>query len=572
MSRVAYYTKGMKKKITFGVLLKTIGSLAELFLPLVMAYMIDTVAPKSESAWPLVFWGGIMLLCAVAAWLGNVIANRVASKVARDITEKVRTDLFSKTLYLSSRQTDEVTVPSLVSRLSSDTYNLHNMLGMVQRMGIRAPILIIGGVIMTFTVDPILALVLLAVVPILTVIVIILSKRGIVLYTALQRASDVMVRKVRDDYSGTRVIKALSKTEYEGRSFQKINDNVAACETKAGITMGITNPLVNMLLNLGMTAVILVGAYRVAAGAAKVGQIIAFTSYFTIILNAVIAISRIFVNISKGSASAKRIGEILSMPEETCKEAFLDRNDAEFISFENVSFGYNGAPALQNISFGINKGETLGVLGATGSGKSTIVSLLMRFYDADEGVVRIGGKDVRTYAKEQLREKFGVVFQNDFLMAASIRENIDFERGLKDDDIDNAIRFAKADGFINSLEEGKESLLTVQGTNFSGGQKQRMLIARALAAKPEILILDDSSSALDYKTDAQLRKALLANFKDTTVIMIAQRISSVRFADKILVLDKGCVVGFGSDRELMKTCETYKEIYRSQVEEGIAND
>ncbi len=572
MSRVAYYTKGMKKKITFGVLLKTIGSLAELFLPLVMAYMIDTVAPKSESAWPLVFWGGIMLMCAVAAWLGNVIANRVASKVARDITEKVRTDLFSKTLYLSSRQTDEVTVPSLVSRLSSDTYNLHNMLGMVQRMGIRAPILIIGGVIMTFTVDPILALVLLAVVPILTVIVIILSKRGIVLYTALQRASDVMVRKVRDDYSGTRVIKALSKTEYEGRSFQNINDNVAACETKAGITMGITNPLVNMLLNLGMTAVILVGAYRVAAGAAKVGQIIAFTSYFTIILNAVIAISRIFVNISKGSASAKRIGEILSMPEETCKEAFLDRNDAEFISFENVSFGYNGAPALQNISFGINKGETLGVLGATGSGKSTIVSLLMRFYDADEGVVRIGGKDVRTYEKEQLREKFGVVFQNDFLMAASIRENIDFERGLRDDDIDNAIRFAKADGFINSLEEGKESLLTVQGTNFSGGQKQRMLIARALAAKPEILILDDSSSALDYKTDAQLRKALLANFKDTTVIMIAQRISSVRFADKILVLDKGRIVGFGSDEELMKTCETYKEIYRSQVEEGIAND
>ena len=572
MSRVAYYTKGMKKKITFGVLLKTIGSLAELFLPLVMAYMIDTVAPKSESAWPLVFWGGIMLMCAVAAWLGNVIANRVASKVARDITEKVRTDLFSKTLYLSSRQTDEVTVPSLVSRLSSDTYNLHNMLGMVQRMGIRAPILIIGGVIMTFTVDPILALVLLAVVPILTVIVIILSKRGIVLYTALQRASDVMVRKVRDDYSGTRVIKALSKTEYEGRSFQNINDNVAACETKAGITMGITNPLVNMLLNLGMTAVILVGAYRVAAGAAKVGQIIAFTSYFTIILNAVIAISRIFVNISKGSASAKRIGEILSMPEETCKEAFLDRNDAEFISFENVSFGYNGAPALKNISFGINKGGTLGVLGATGSGKSTIVSLLMRFYDVDEGVVRIDGKDVRTYGKEQLREKFGVVFQNDFLMAASIRENIDFERGLKDGDIDNAIRFAKADGFINSLEEGKESLLTVQGTNFSGGQKQRMLIARALAAKPEILILDDSSSALDYKTDAQLRKALLANFKDTTVIMIAQRISSVRFADKILVLDKGRIVGFGSDEELMKTCETYKEIYRSQVEEGIAND
>lgn len=567
MKTALSYLRGLKGRMACGLTLKTVGSLAELFLPLIMAYMIDTVAPRQDSERELILWGGVMLAFAVTALAGNIVANRMASKVARDVTERLRNDLFEKTLSLSARKTDEVTVPSLVSRLSSDTYNVHNMIGMIQRLGVRAPILLIGGVVMTFTVEPVLALVLLAVVPVLAAVVLFVSKKGIVLYTSLQKAVDGMVRKVRDDYSGARVIKALSKAEYESRSFGRINETVVARETKAGITMGITNPVMNMFLNLGMTAVILVGAYRVSAGMAMVGQIIAFTSYFTIILNAVISVSRIFVNISKGRASARRIGEILTTPDIPPRNACEDDAGKEYLSFENVSFSYGGAPVLKNISFGIGKGQTLGVIGATGSGKTTLVNLLMRFYEADEGAVRLNGKDVKNYEAEELREKFGVVFQNDFLVAASVRENIDFERGLSDEAIERAAKIAMADGFIAATEKGYDTELTAQGANFSGGQKQRLLIARALAGEPEILVLDDSSSALDYKTDAALRKALSENYPDTTIVMIAQRISSVRFADRIVVLDGGKIVGSGTDAELMENCAIYRKIYRSQTGE-----
>lgn len=548
-------------------MIKIAGTFAELLLPIIMAYMIDEIAPEKNIPL-LITWGIIMLMCAVVAWGGNVKANRMASKVARDTTREIRNDLFSSTLYLSASQTDEVTVPSLVSRLSSDTYNLHNMIGMVQRLGIRTPILLIGGVALTFTVEPVLALVLLAIVPLLTLIVIYISSKGIVLYTSLQKAVDVMVRKVRDDYTGIRVIKALSKTEYESSDFRKINENVVSNETRAGLTMGITSPVLNMLLNLGMTAVIIVGAYRVSSGNAKVGEIIAFTSYFTIILNAVISISRIFVNISKGSASAKRISAILNMENPLVAHPELSENinSDEYIAFENVTFGYNGSPALSNVSFSVRKGESLGIIGATGSGKTTIISLLLRFYDPDSGVIRVDGRDIRSYDEKELRNKFGVVLQNDFLMADTVKENIRFERDVSDSDVESAAKYAKAHDFISATEHGYDTGLTARGTNFSGGQKQRMLIARALAAKPDILILDDASSALDYKTDAMLRKTLISNFPDTNIVMIAQRISSVRFADKIIMLDKGCVAGYGSHEQLIRNCEIYREMQNTQTE------
>lgn len=570
MKTVFSYLSSYKARMAFGLFLKAIGTFAELVLPLIMAYMIDDVAP-TQNALALSLWGAAMLVCAVAALVGNVTANRMASRVARDTTTRLRNDLFAKILSLSARQIDEVTLPSLVSRLSSDTYNVHNMIGMMQRLGIRAPILLVGGVALTFTVDPVLALVLLFTVPVLTIIVVFVSKRGIGLYTRLQRSVDSMVRKVRDDYTGIRVIKALSKTEYESETFRRINEEVVANETKAGVTMGVTNPLMNAVLNLGMAAVIFVGAYRVSAGRVKVGDIIAFTSYFTIILNAVISVSRIFVNFSKGGASAKRIGAILELPRDLIPvpEEKKAEDDA-FIRFDHVSFSYNGAPALTDISFSLKKGESLGVIGATGCGKSTLVALLLRFYDVDKGKITIDGKDVRAYGAE-LREKFGVVFQSDFLMAASVKENIGFERELTDEQIERAAEYAKADKFIRA-HEGYEGMLTARGANFSGGQKQRLLIARALASSPEILVLDDSSSALDYKTDAQLRKTLLQNLPETTIIMIAQRISSVKFADKILVLDGGKAVGLGSDEELMRTCEVYRRIYASQHEGGEAYD
>lgn len=571
MKSLLGYLSVHKKRMTAGLIIKSLGTVAELFLPMIMAYMIDEVAPTG-SILALSLWGAAMFVFAVVAWGGNVIANRMASRVARDTTEVIRNDLFSSTLYLSARQTDEITVPSLVSRLSSDTYNVHNMIGMVQRLGVRVPILLIGGVALTFTVEPVLALVLLAVVPFISLVVIFVSSRGIVLYTDLQRAVDAMVRKVRDDYTGIRVIKALSKGDYEREGFAAINENVVEKETRAGVTMSISNPILNVVLNLGMTVVVLVGAYRVSKGLAMVGELIAFTSYFTIILNAVISISRIFVNVSKGSASAKRICAVLNMPEELVKDDSLvpEKNTGErgTVKFEDVKFSYDGAPALEDISFELKKGERLGVIGATGSGKTTLLALLLRFYDADKGRVFVDGADVRSYEEKELRSKFGVVLQNDFLMAASVEENIKFERDISDRDMKDAAERAKAASFIEELDEGYDSKLTVRGSNFSGGQKQRMLIARALAGNPEILVLDDSSSALDYKTDASLRATLREKYPDTTIILIAQRISSVRFADKILVLDKGRAAGLGSDAELMKTCEVYRSIYESQGEAG----
>ena len=563
MKRIFAYLAPYKWRMALGLLIKALGTVAELVLPLIMSYMIDDVVPTG-SVLALSLWGGAMLLAAVVALVGNVKANRMASKVARDTTERIRADLFEKTLSLSARQVDEATLPSLVSRLSSDTYNVHNMIGMMQRLGVRAPILLVGGVALTFAVDAVLALVLLVSVPVLALIVVLVTRKGVGLYTRLQRAADSMVRKVRDDHTGIRVIKALSKGEYESASFAAVNARVSSAESKAGMTMGVTNPLMNAVLNLGMAAVVLVGAYRVAGGNAMPGDIIAFTSYFSIILNAVISVSRIFVVLTRGGASAKRIADILALPRDLLPVEGAEEGDAaEVIRFENVSFSYGGAPALKNVSFSLKKGQSLGIIGATGSGKSTLVALLLRFYDADAGRVLLCGKDVRAYENQAFRKKFGVVFQSDFFMAASVRENIDFERGLGEEEIERAAKYAKADDFIRA-HDGYDGMLTGRGANYSGGQKQRLLIARALAGSPEILVLDDSSSALDYRTDAALRQTLLTHLKDCTVVMIAQRISSVRFADRILVLDGGRAVGFGDDAALMRTCDVYRRIYASQ--------
>lgn len=568
MITLGHYLKPYSKRIALGTVIKIVGTITELFLPWILSYMIDEVAPEKNVA-RIFLWGAVMLACAVVALFGNITANRMASKVARDTTESMRFDLFDKTLNLSARQTDGFAMPSLVSRLSSDTYNVHNMIGMIQRLGIRAPMLLIGGIVVTFMVEPVLALVLLATMPFLVLLAVLVAKKGTSLYTKLQKTVDTMVRKIRDIYSGIRVIKALSRTEYEKKSFETINKNVSSSETRAGLTTGVTNPIMNLFLNLGMTAVILVGAYRVSAGLTKAGQIIAFMTYFTLMLNAVISVGRIFVMYSKGIASSRRICEVLNAPADLLTEEIdlegsseADSDRAQ-IRFEHVSFSYDGGKVLDDVSFSIGKGETFGIIGATGSGKTTIIMLMMRFYDADEGNIYIDGRDIRTFDKKELRRRFGVVFQNDFLFSDTVRNNVDFHRGISDGELEKALKFAQAD-FIFGNDEGLNYGLAAKGANFSGGQKQRLLVARALSGEKDVIVLDDSSSALDYKTDAALRKALKENFSDRTIIMIAQRISSVRHADKILVLDDGKAAGLGSDEELRESCPLYGEILRSQ--------
>ena len=568
MKRIFPYLRPYLPRISLGLAIKFTGTIMDLLLPWILSYMIDDVVPLKEVP-RIVFWGGAMVACAAVALITNIVANRMASWVAQHTTEALRHDLFSKISHLSCGQIDSFSIPSLESRLTSDTYNVHQMIGMMQRLGVRAPILLIGGIFITLMLEPVLALILIAVLPLIALVIYGVSKKGIPLYTKLQQGVDAMVRTVRENVTGIRVIKALSKTDYEKERFSSVNSEVVRREKTAGITMALTNPLMNLFLNVGLTVVIIVGAFRVDSGLTQPGKILAFLTYFTIILNAMLSITRMFVMLSKGTASAERIREVLDTPEELALLPSDDMDGAYHIIFDRVTFSYQKKEAnLRDISFRLKRGERLGIIGATGCGKSTIVSLLMRLYDADAGEIRIGGQRVEAIPPEVLHTKFGVVFQNDILFADTIAENIDFGRGLSREQIEKAAACAQAMEFIQSLPDGFEHRLTAKGTNLSGGQKQRLLIARALAGDPEILILDDSSSALDYKTDSLLRQALAREYPGVTTIVIAQRVSSILHADHILVLEEGRELGYGTHPELMESCELYREISRSQMGGG----
>lgn len=562
MRRILSYLRPYAMAMALGLLIKFVGTIMDLLLPWILAHVIDDVVPTGSVA-AIYLWGVAMLACSGVAVVGNVVANRMASRVSRDATRLIRRDLFAKITRLSSRQMDAFTTPSLISRLTSDTYNMNAFLGRIQRLGVRAPILLLGGVTVTLLLDVNLSLVLLSTLPLLAAGIVFISRKGVPLYGLVREAGDRMVRVVRDNVTGIRVIKALSRTGYEKQRFAGINEELSAKETHASSFMAATNPLMNLLLNLGLTGVIVAGAFLVQANRTEPGKIIAFLTYFTIILNALLSVNRMFVLYSQASASAARIEEVLLAPEEeeTPSQGALPPMDTgDHIRFEDVSFSYSGqGAALSHISFSIGHGRTLGVMGATGSGKTTLMQLLQRFYPVDSGVIRIDGRDVRAIPADELHRMFGVAFQSDAFFADTILENIDLGRGLPREQIERAARCAQAASFIEALPDGYAHMLTAKATNLSGGQRQRLLIARALAGNPQILILDDSSSALDYRTDAALRSALRAMYPDTTTVLIAQRVSTVRRADLILVLEEGEAVGLGTHEELMRTCEPYRE-------------
>ena len=566
MKGIFPYLKPYVPRMSVGVLTKFLGTVVELLIPWMLSYILDNIVPLKDTKRVLI-WGLYMAICAVLALLMNIYANRVAASVARDTTRAVRHDLFKKISYLSCRQIDEFSIPSLESRLTTDTYNVNQVIGMMQRMGIRAPILLIGGICITMTMEPVLTLVMISVLPFITLVVWLVSRKGIPMYGYLQKGIDMMVRTVRESIAGIRVIKALSKVEQEKEHFAQVNAEVVRRESRAAIRMGITNPMMNLLLNIGLTLVILVGAYRVNEGSTQPGVIIAFLSYFTIILNAMLTVTRMFVMYSRASASAGRIQEVLETPEDMELTDEPTKHEEEPMVFENVSFTYknNSVKNIDNISLKLKKGETLGIIGATGSGKTTIINLLMRLYEKDAGSIRINGQEVSSIPPHELHTKFGVVFQNDVLFADTVRENIDFGRNLPQQRIEQAAVSAQAMEFIDTLPERFEHMVTARGTNLSGGQKQRVLLSRALAGHSEILILDDSSSALDYKTDSQLRAALREQYDGITTIVIAQRVSSILHADHILVLDEGKEIGYGTHEQLMESCAVYREISESQM-------
>ncbi len=557
------------KTIIIGTTIKFLGTFADFLIPYVLEKLLDDVAP-SHNLTGILFWGGVMIVIAIMVRVMNVAANRMAVSVASKSIISLRRDLFEKTLDLSGNQIDKYGLPSLTSRMTSDSYNVQTFMRSVLTMGIRAPILLIGGIIVTLIMDPGLALILLLIVPIVLVSVVLISKKGIPLYENVQKTVDKIVRIMRENITGIRVVKALSKEETETKRYSTANEEMFEKDTTASIVMALPGPLTTLFLNVGLTFVVVLGSYKVNDGITEPGVILAFLTYFNMILNGVGGINRLFIMLSKARASANRISGVLDEGK-AFEDVYYEEKQKPFIAFENVNFSYtkngenSGEYELENISFSINKGESLGIIGATGSGKTTLINLLMRFYETNEGVVSVDGKNVRSYEPKALRSKFGVVFQDDVIFADTISENVMFGRNITEERVKEACGDAFAAEFIDGYEDGIEHKAEIHGANFSGGQKQRILIARALAAKPEILVLDDSSSALDYKTDALLRQTIREKYNNITTIVIAQRISSVMNLDNILVLDDGKIIGMGTHNELIKNCSLYKEIYDVQM-------
>ncbi len=534
-----------------------------MLIPSILSTILDDYAPIGNLH-GVYLYGAFMIGCAVLAWIGNITANKMATGISRDFIVDVRRDLYARMSTLSAHQRDILTEASINSRLTSDTYNLHAMVDRMQRLGIRAPIMLIGGILVALMLDVRLTLVMLCAMPFLAMIVYISSKKGVPLYTRVQEGNDHMVRKIQESMTGARIIRALSRGEMEREAFEGINTDLSKRQQKADLTMAFVSPLVNLVLNIGLAFVILVGAFSVSRGTTQPGTIIAFLSYFTIILNSLIMISRIFVICSKGMASARRIEEVMNLPEDL-KPVDMpgDSRSSAHLAFEDVSFSYHGAiPALSHISFRLEKGKTLGIIGPTGSGKSTLLSLILRMYDPDQGRILLSGADLRSLSKEEIHNNIGVVFQNDFLMKDTLRENIRFGRDLNDPDLLRATDTAQAN-FVQDI--GLDHPLAVKGHNLSGGQQQRVLVSRALAGTPELLLLDDCSSALDYRTDRELRHALRRDLKDTTLVLISQRVSSVMACDDILVMEKGRIIGHGTHDELMKSCTAYRDLCRLQL-------
>ncbi len=579
------YMRKHIKSIILVMLVKLAATGTELLLPYILEHMVDDIAPQKDVS-QILIWGFIMIALAIIARFLSVGANRGSVRIARKCIYKVRQDLFSKSINLSGDQMDDIGLPSLISRMTSDSYNLQSFMQTVQTLAIRAPILLFGGIFITLTMDRGLAMVLISLAPILLIAVVIISRKGIPLYDIVQTRLDSIVRIMRENITGIRVIKALSKEDYEKRRFANANERMSRSEIKASIVMSLPGPVISLFMNVGLTLVVLFGAFRVNKGVTQPGVILAFLSYFQMILMGVLILNRFFLNMSKANASANRIASVIDRPDGLKTEDRVTKTDRDgYVVFDNVSFSYGSIDnskaeedkakfagghrekTLYNIDFSIRKGGSLGIIGATGSGKTTIVNLLMRFYDPQEGHVFIDGVDVRNYDLDSLRRHFGVVFQNDAIFADTISENISFGREVSDEDMETAADNALASEFIEGYEDRYQHEAAIHGANFSGGQKQRLLIARALAAKPDILVLDDSSSALDYKTDAQLRHNISDSLKGTTLVVVAQRVSSIMGLDQIMVLEEGRIIGLGTHEELLKSTPQYREIFETQMGE-----
>ncbi|MDO3410111.1 ABC transporter ATP-binding protein [Saccharibacillus sp. CPCC 101409] len=560
--------------VIFVLLMVFMQSLSELYLPTLMADIVDDGIAKGDIPY---IWriGAIMLGVALVGMICSIVASYLSAKVSLGFGRDLRSRVFSHAQAFTLKEFDKFGTASLITRTTNDITQIQQVLTMMLRMLAMAPMMMIGGIIMAVSKDAKLSLVLVVVIPVLALLILLIGRSALPLFKAMQKKIDRLNLVLRENLTGIRVIRAFGRERSERERFDQASGDLTDTAIRVNKLMALMMPAMMLILNFSTIAIVWFGSIRIDAGQMELGNLMAFIQYAMQILFSLIMVSIIFVMVPRASVSAGRINEVLeAVPdiEDTTAPRSVARQGR--LEFRDVSFSYEGAeaPAIQHISFEAGPGEVTAVIGGTGSGKSTLVSLIPRFYDVSSGAVLVDGVDIRELTQESLRGKIGYVPQKALLFSGSVEANIRYGKASATDaEVREAARIAQAAEFIDGLEEGYASPVSQGGSNLSGGQKQRLSIARALVRRPEIYIFDDSFSALDFKTDARLRAALKSETRESTVLMVAQRVSTVMDADRIVVLDQGRVAGIGRHGELMRTCEVYREIVSSQLsEEEIA--
>lgn len=569
MRKLVKYLKKYKKNVILGPIFKLTEAVFELIVPLVMAQIIDVGIANKDSGY---IWkmGGVLVLLGVCGLGFALICQYVASVASQGFGTELRRELYHHINTLSHKEVDEFGTPSLITRLTSDINQLQVAVAMLIRLVVRAPFLVIGSTIMAFMIDAKLALIFVLVIPLVAIVMWLVTTRTIPFFKSIQKKLDKTSLITRENLVGARAVRAFSKQEYEQERFKDNAEDIEKAAVRAGKISALLSPVNAIILNLAIVAIIWFGGLSVNVGDLTQGQVIALVNYMNQILLALVVVANLVVIFTKSAACAARVNEVLdTKPSIEGKETTKGNVDpsAPAVRFDKVSFSYhdNSEYALEDISFTAGKGQTIGIIGGTGSGKSTLVNLIPRFYDTSKGVVSVYGTDVRNYNLGNLRKKIAVVPQKAVLFSGTIRENMKWGGdNITDEQIWRALKISQAYEFVERLDKGLDYEILQGGKNLSGGQKQRLTIARAIAADPEILILDDSASALDFATDAKLRTAIKENCTNMTVFLISQRANTVKNADRIIVLDDGKMVGTGTHKELLQTCTDYCQICLTQ--------
>lgn len=569
MKQILKYLKEYKKECICAPLFKLLEASFELIVPLVMAAIIDNGITASDKPY---IWkmGGVLVLLAAVGLVSSVTAQYFAAKAAVGFSTKLRHILFEKIESLSFSKMDTVGTSTLITRMTSDINQVQSGVNLVLRLFLRSPFIVFGAMAMAFTVNVRAAMVFVVTIPLLSIVVFSVMAASLPLYKKVQSSLDTVLSHTRENLEGTRVIRAFNKQNDEIDSFKRDNELLTNMQQVVGRISALTNPLTFIIINVATIAVIVSGGKQVYAGILTQGEVVALVNYMSQILVELIKLANLIVQVTKAVACGNRIADVLSIPSklpEKNPKLIGAKDGAPEVEFDHVCMTYEGAAdeTLTDISFTVQKGQTIGIIGGTGSGKSSLVNLIPRFYDATKGTIRIQGNDINDYDAVQLRDKIGVVMQKAVLFAGTIADNLRWGKNdATEEEMWKALDIAQATEVVKGKEGGLDYMIEQGGKNLSGGQKQRLTIARAVVKDPDILILDDSASALDFATDASLRAALKGMHGDKTIFIVSQRTSSIQFADNIIVLDDGQMVGFGPHEELLETCETYKEIYDSQ--------